>query len=139
MRRIWINPSSQTFLRRHCRSPVARDHPSARQTGRSSNSKPGYACLGELEGLLCHHRKPGCRSPRLGRVQIRGPFHALVVGLRGNPLPSRAGRTNGTGGGRGGIPCIGCPLAGTGNQDGVRDHCFSFHSEWNVNGGSRVA
>ena len=99
-----------------------RDHPPSSQVCRDGDYKPDSVILGDLDIPMCHHGKPGCRSPQADRVQNQGSLHASARGTRKDLVLSRAGRGNGSGGGHGGIPCIGCPLDEMGNQDGGLDH-----------------
>ena len=63
----------------------------------------------------------------------------LRGGARVYPAPSFAGRKNGSGGGQVFSPCIGRPLAETGNKDKGLGRCVAIHGEWYRNRGSRVA
>ena len=118
----WINPSSQPFSRdppqksRHEGSPTCQ------------SSMQGW----RLQTWLCHPGRPGhphvssrdtwLQLSTSGQGSKPGITPCSAGGTRKDLVLSRAGRGNGSGGGHGGIPCIGCPLDEMGNQDGGLDH-----------------
>ena len=116
-----------------------RGTPPASQTVVAGYSEPDSISLGELDGLMCRHSTPVSRSLWEDRVQNKVPCHATVGGTRGDPAPSRAGLTNGAGGGHGISPRTGCLSTDMGNQDGGVACRVSIHGEVNAYGGPGIS
>ena len=105
-------------------------HPLASQAGRAGDPQPNSIGLGELGGLLCHHRILGHRSPDQYRVQDRLSRPAPVGGTQIYPAPPCAQHISSAGGGHGRFPQTGCLSTDKGNQVRGVDHRADFHSDW---------